>query len=193
MTRRRRDLEHSATLAGHPAGAAPVNQPTRPRLLVLASTVPAVAGDATPGFVEDLARALADRYDVTVLAPRVPTSPSRRDFPGGRVLRFAYLPRRWERVADGAILENLRSSPSLWLQVPALVAAEAVMTWRAVHRCRPAVVHAHWLVPQGVVAAVVAPTTPLVVTAHGADVYGLPGAVGARSASLRGASAARAG
>jgi glycosyltransferase involved in cell wall biosynthesis len=146
--------------------------------LVLASTVPAVAGDATPGFVEDLARGLADRYDVTVLAPRVPASPASRDFPGGRVVRFAYLPRRWERVADGAILENLRSSPALWLQVPALVAAEAVATWRAVHRYRPAVLHAHWLVPQGVVAAVVAPTTPLVVTAHGADVYGLPGAVG---------------
>jgi glycosyltransferase involved in cell wall biosynthesis len=144
-------------------------------LLVLASTVPATPGDGSPGFVEDLARELGDGFDVTVLAPRVPGSPPERTFPGGRVVRFGYLPRHWERLADGAILENLRARPWLWPQVPALVLAESVAVWRQVRRRRPACVHAHWLVPQGLVAALVVGGAPVVVTVHGADVHALAG------------------
>ena len=46
----------------------------RRRLLVLASTYPARAGDGTPAFVRDLAAAESSRYETTVLVPSVPGS-----------------------------------------------------------------------------------------------------------------------
>jgi glycosyltransferase involved in cell wall biosynthesis len=171
VTRRGADGEHAARVATGQEG----DRPPRPPLLVLASTVPATAGDGTPGFVEDLARALGDRYDVTVLAPRVDPAPAERTFPGGRVVRFGYLPRPWERLADGAILENLRARRWLWVQVPVLVLAETVAAWRELRRRQPTCVHAHWLLPQGLVAVLVAGRVPVVVTVHGADVYALTG------------------
>ena len=46
----------------------------------------------------------------------------------------------------------------------------ALRTIAAARRFRPDVVYAHFLVPTGLVAALAAPRTPLVVTAHGQDV-----------------------
>ena len=145
----------------------------RPRLLVLASTFPAGLDSATPGFVRDLAGVEATVFDTTVLVPSV-ASGARRERSGSfDVWRFRYFPRRWEDLADGAILENLRARRSRWLQVPALLGAEAVALARAVRRLRPDVLHVHWLIPQGIVAIVAARKVPLVVTTLGGDVYSL--------------------
>lgn len=92
------------------------------------------------------------------------------------VRRFRYFPGRWEDLAHGAILENLRARPSRWWQVLPFVAAEAVALRRAVRHARPDVIHAHWIIPQGLVASVVAPRTPRVVTTLGGDLYALDSA-----------------
>ena len=145
----------------------------RPRLVVLASTFPAVSGDSTPAFVRDLAAAEATEFDTLVLVPRVPGArPHER---AGRlaVRRFRYFPRRWEDLAEGAILENLRRRPSRWLQVLPFVVAEAWALRRAVRRHRPDVLHVHWLLPQGVAALIAGREVPWILTTHGGDVYGL--------------------
>ncbi|MCM3661045.1 glycosyltransferase family 4 protein [Georgenia satyanarayanai] len=147
----------------------------RPRLLVLASTFPGRPGDGTPEFVSDLARREAEHFDTLVLVPSVSGSaPRERD---GRmaVRRFRYFPRRWETLADGAIIENLRQRPARWLQVVPFIVAEALTTLWAVRRLRPDVVHAHWIVPQGLVATVCAPRTPRLITTLGGDLYALDG------------------
>src|SRR5450759_3081845 len=97
-----------------------------PKLLVVASTYPARIGDGTPQFVRDLATVEALTYQTTVLVPSVPDSISREVDGGLRVRRFRYFPRRWEDLADGAILENLRSSRSRWAQVLPLFLAEVL-------------------------------------------------------------------
>lgn len=149
----------------------------RPKLLVLASTYPRRPGDGTPAFVRDLALAEAARYDTTVLVPAVPgASLSEADGALG-VRRFRYFPRRWEDLADGAILENLRARPVRWLQVVPFMLAETFAVWRAVRRQRPDVIHVHWLVPQGLAALIAAPRTPKLVTTLGGDLYGLRGPV----------------
>jgi glycosyltransferase involved in cell wall biosynthesis len=38
---------------------------------------------------------------------------------------------------------------------------------------RPVAIHAHWVIPQGLIAAVVAPKVPLIATTHGGDIYAL--------------------
>ena len=145
----------------------------RPRLLVLASTFPKSASDSTPAFVRDLAQQEARSYDTTVLVPAVPGAPPRERSGALDVRRFRFFPRRWEDLADGAILENVRTRRSRLLQVPPFVAAEILAVRRLVRELRPDVIHVHWLVPQGLAAIIGAPGVPKLVTTLGGDLYGL--------------------
>jgi colanic acid/amylovoran biosynthesis glycosyltransferase len=145
----------------------------RPRLLVLASTFPAAQDDGTPAFVRDLAGYQATEFDTLVLVPRVPGA-RRQEGAGSLIVeRFRYFPRRWEDLAEGAILENLRRRRSRWLQVLPFLLAEAWAVRRAVRRHRPDVLHVHWMLPQGLAALVAAGRVPRVVTTHGGDIYAL--------------------
>ncbi len=146
---------------------------SRPSLLVVASTFHARVGDGTPSFVRDLAIALSGRFDPLVLVPAVPDSAASENRDGIRVRRYRFFPRRWEDLAAGAILENVRSRKSRLLQVPFLMTAQWFAVRKAVRRERPAVVHAHWIIPQGIVARFAAPKVPLVVTTLGGDLYAL--------------------
>jgi colanic acid/amylovoran biosynthesis glycosyltransferase len=148
---------------------------TRPRLLVVASTCPVRPGDGTPSFVWDLAEQEARAFEVVLLVPRVRRAPRRERVGALEIRRFRYFPARWEDLADGAILENLRARPSRWLQVVPLLAAEWLAVRRLVRSLRPDLLHAHWLLPQGLVARWAAPAVPLLLTTHGADVYALKG------------------
>lgn len=152
----------------------------KPRLLVLASTYPARAGDGTPSFVRDLALGMTEAFDVEVLVPAVPDgAPVERD---GEltVRRFRYFWKPSEDLADGAILENLRARRSRLVQVPFLLFAEYVAVRRAVRRTRPDVIHAHWIVPQGLVARLATRGIPTVVTTLGGDLYALRSRVARR-------------
>lgn len=146
----------------------------RPRLLVLASTYPAHTGDGVPAFVEDLVEAQASDFDVTVVVPQVPGACSVEVSPKGvQVRRFRYFPEKWEDLADGAIIENLRAKPSRWLQVVPLILSETIAVARACHHDHPDAIHAHWIIPQGLVATVAAPRVPRMVTSLGGDLYAL--------------------
>jgi glycosyltransferase involved in cell wall biosynthesis len=150
----------------------------RPALLVLTSTFPKRLNDTTPPFVFELCRHLLAHFDVTVLTPAATNAPEADTLQGIEVQRFHYFwPRSLERLTDGAMLENLRRSPWLFLQAPFLVLFELVAALRLARATRPDVIHAHWFVPQGIVAVLVGRILriPVVLTAHGGDVYGLRG------------------
>ncbi|MGK9148865.1 glycosyltransferase family 4 protein [Plantibacter flavus] len=149
---------------------------SKPRLLVLASTWPAVPEDGTPSFVRDLALQEATEFDVSVLVPRVPGSLAVEQDGPLRVGRYRFFVKRWEDLADGAILENLRERRSRWLQLPFFVLGQLVATRRAVRTLRPDVIHVHWIVPQGIVARIVAPRVPKLLTSPGGDIYALDAA-----------------
>lgn len=142
-------------------------------MLVLASTFPAEVGDGTPAFVADLARVEATGFDTVVLAPKVPGGRPRETQDGVEVRRYRFFPRRWEDLADGAILENLRARPSRWLQVPTFFLAGALAVRRAVRDTAPDVVHVHWIIPQGLMALLSARGVPWLVTTLGGDLYAL--------------------
>lgn len=164
----------------------------RLRLLVLATTFPRRAGDGTPEFVLTLSAALAAAgVDVHAVVPRVPGAAEREVVEGVHVRRFAYFPRRFEGLAHGAIMANLRDQRWRAAEAPPLVAAFAAAARREARRVRPDVVHAHWLVPAGLVALGLRRTAgiPYVVTAHGADAYTLRSPATAR---LKAAAMARA-
>ncbi|RNF84551.1 glycosyltransferase family 4 protein [Lysobacter psychrotolerans] len=145
-------------------------------MLVLTSTYPRWTGDHEPGFVHELARRLTDRFDVTVLGPHAMGARPTEVLDGVQVHRYRYAPASMERlVNDGGIVTNLRRSPWRWLLVPPFLIAQAWATLRFIRKLRPDVVHAHWLLPQGLVAACVPGRPPVLVTSHGADLFAIRG------------------
>jgi glycosyltransferase involved in cell wall biosynthesis len=149
----------------------------KPRLLVSTSTLPRFEEDPEPRFVIDLARALADRFEITVLAPSFPDAAARATLFGVDVIRYRYAPfKAWEQLAyPGGIMPRLQASPLNWLLVPGLLLGQAIALRRLLRKQRFDLVHAHWTLPQGFIAATIPNSIrpPLVVTSHGGDVFTL--------------------
>ncbi|MEN0103641.1 MAG: glycosyltransferase [Curtobacterium sp.] len=145
----------------------------RPTLLVAASTFPAEPGDGTPGFVLDLATALSDEYRIVVVAPMTKGARKHQRIGDVEVRRYTYFPSRWQDLADGAIVDNLRAKRSRWVQVPFFFGAMATALGRERRRSRPDVALLHWIIPQGAVGRLVLGDLPRVVTTLGGDLYAL--------------------
>lgn len=156
------------------------------RILVLTSTFPRWAGDREPPFVFELSRRLAAAHDVLVIAPHCPGAATEERLAGNvTVRRFRYAPEPLESLAyDGGILENLRRARWRWLLVPLFLVGELIAVMRALRSYRPQVIHAHWIIPQGVIAVLAGllcrRLSPVVCTSHGADLFALRGALARR-------------
>lgn len=146
----------------------------KPKLLVLASTFPRSSGDGTPGFVLDLAAEQAKEFDVTVLTPLVPGAKRAELIGEVKVVRYRYWPFQ-QKLADGSILDNLRQNPSLWLEVPWLMLGLYWAIDRQLRHNKPALIHAHWIIPQGLMSTLLTKKIPILITAHGGDIYALNG------------------
>ncbi|WP_343064702.1 glycosyltransferase [Marilutibacter spongiae] len=130
--------------------------------------------------MHELAKRLVDAFEVTVLCPHARGAAARECMDGVQVIRYRYAPERLEvLVNDGGIVNNLRRRPWTALLVPAFVLCQAVALAALVRRWRPEVIHAHWLVPQGFLAAALrgwgGTSIPYLVTSHGADLFALRG------------------
>lgn len=159
-----------------------VQKDERPRLLVLASTYPRWQGDPEPGFVHELSRRLTDDFQVTVLCPHAEGAQSREIMDGIEVVRYRYAPQKFETLVNGGgVVTNLHNARWKWLLVPSFVISQAWMTWVICRRDSVEVIHAHWLIPQGLIAALIFTffkrPVPFVVTSHGADLFALNGKV----------------
>ncbi|MBD9469961.1 glycosyltransferase [Pseudoxanthomonas sp. PXM01] len=149
-----------------------------PTLLVMTSTYPRWRGDPEPGFVHELSRRLTDRFQVVVLGPHAPGALPREVLDGVEVIRYRYAPEALETlVNDGGIVANLRGSPWKLLLVPGFLLSMAWSFFRLLRRRKIDVVHAHWLIPQGFIAAMLTliggRKPPFVVTSHGADLFAM--------------------
>ena len=155
-----------------------MSEPTLPTVLVLASTYPRWRNDPEPGFVHELCRRLADRFHVIALVPDAPGADPDGALDGVEVVRFRYAPRRWQTLVNhGGIVTNLRRFPWKWLLVPGFVLGQYLAARRLMQRRKVDVVHAHWLIPQGLIARRLKSGTavPYLVTSHGGDLFGLRG------------------
>ncbi len=153
----------------------------RKRLLVLTSTFPRWAGDNQPPFVFELCRRLADHYEIFVLAPHARGAQKRETLDGLHVERFRYCVGRAEALAyGGGILTNLKRNPFAYALVPLFFLAQLISAVRIVRRERIELIHAHWLIPQGIIGGLIRaflrPSPLLLCTSHGSDLHGLRGA-----------------
>nr|WP_233171579.1 glycosyltransferase [Dyella sp. ASV21] len=145
-------------------------------MLVLASTYPRWQGDHEPGFVHELCRRLVQRFDVIVLTSHARGAAAEETMDGVRVVRYRYAPAFLETmVYGGGIASNLQRSPWKYLLVPGFLLAQYLRTRALVRSQRVDLIHAHWLIPQGIIAARIAGKNriPFVVTSHGGDLFGL--------------------
>ena len=141
------------------------------RLLVTASTFPRWAEDSEPRFVYDLCCALSQEFDVTALVPASPGAAEQEELGPVHVERYHYFPiHRYETLCSpGAIVPRIKEKKSRALLVPFLFASLWWNLWRRRHQFDA--VHAHWLIPQGIVQSFV--PMPYLVTGHGSDLSSL--------------------
>lgn len=128
--------------------------------------------------MHELAKRMCSSLRVVVITPSACGAREREILDGVEIIRFRYAPRRFETlVHDGGIVANLRRSPWKWLLLPTFFLAQLGAALKVVKRYDVDVMHAHWLVPQGLVAMLVVlslrKSLPFVVTSHGGDLYSL--------------------
>lgn len=148
----------------------------KPRLLVVTSTFPRWLDDTDPPFVSELSRRLTNTFDVTVHTPHYPGSLRNEQMGGMHIHRFRYFLAPFERLAGGqGIVPKIRRNKLYSLLLPFFLFAQFFSLILLVGKIRPDVIHAHWLIPQGYWAVVVKKLfrVPVVITAHGADVFSL--------------------
>jgi glycosyltransferase involved in cell wall biosynthesis len=148
-------------------------------LLFLTQTYPRFPGDTSGPFIRDLALGLVRGGDrVTVLTPHsTGLAPAWDDcgIDGGiEVVTFRYAPERHEVLGYGRSLEADEKVKGGAARVAPLYALGAYRALRRLRRRRFDLVQAHWIVPNGLVAAAVfgGPRgTPLAIGLHGSDVF----------------------
>mgnify|MGYP001812435515 CR=1 FL=1 len=156
--------------------------PALKNILVLTSTFPRWKDDVEPPFVHQLCRRLSKTFSVHVLAPHASGAAVEDQMEGIRVTRYRYFFSRWENLAfHGGILANLKQKPMRYALVPFFIMAQLVVLIRLLKSFQFDCIHAHWLIPQGLIAITaclfIKSAPPVIVTSHGGDLFGLKGFV----------------
>jgi glycosyltransferase involved in cell wall biosynthesis len=114
---------------------------------------------------------------VEILAPHDPGCKHNETWGGIRIHRFPYFfPLQYQRLCYGSgILKNIRGNPLAAVQLPLLMLAEIAHAAVRTRIARADLIHAHWSLPQGMVALLIRKTmgVPYILTLHGSDIFGL--------------------
>lgn len=145
-------------------------------ILALTHTYPRHPGDTNGPFVEFLMEELAVRgHDVRVITAWDAELAADRSGKRVTLLTYRYAPfDGWHRLGySRTIRADVELKKGLLLLAPLMILAGTWRLWREVRRQRPDVLHAHWFLPSGCMAGLVAWLTgvPLVTTLHGSDVF----------------------
>ncbi len=153
----------------------------RQKVLLVTSCYPRNEQDNSGIFLRYLARYLAKKgLEIHILSPADAKLETTLFDQKVKVHRFRYLPRRMQRLAYGSgILPNLRGNRWLILQLPFFAVGQLVALLYWCRKLHPQVIHAHWLLPQGLIAVAVGKlfAIPIITTAHGGDAFALQGGI----------------
>ena len=159
-------------------------QSGRPHTVVMvSSSYPRFPGDLTGTFVEPIAHGVAARgHTVHMVVPWHPLveRPAREGNVHFHFYRYAPAPKLNVFGYAGALRADVSIRWAAYAVTPFALAAACRMTRRVVARSQATVVHAHWVIPSGAVAAASTRAAPLVVSLHGSDVF-----VAERHAAIR--------
>ena len=147
-------------------------------LLVLTSTYPRWQNDIEPNFIESLCLQLTDEYEVHVLAPHYQGAKCYEQSRGIHVHRFKYFFGSYQRLTyNGGILANLQQNKLNYLLIPLFFLFQSLALYRILRRLEVKVLHAHWVIPQGLIAVLLRllcrKQYKILLTSHGGDLFSL--------------------
>lgn len=140
---------------------------------MVATSYPRFPGDTVGTFMEPIARGVAARgHEVHMVIPWHPRLARGRVEHGVHFHPYRYAPSRLCVFGyAGALREDVRLRGSAFAVAPLALAAGWRKARRVARLFGATVVHGHWVVPGGAIAAAACPRLPLVVSLHGSDVY----------------------
>jgi glycosyltransferase involved in cell wall biosynthesis len=146
----------------------------RHAVVMIATSYPRFPGDGVGSFMEPIARGVAALgHDVHLVAPWHPAITRKPVEDGVHFHFFKYAPTTSLSVFGYAA--GLRADTALksaaWAVAPLAVVAGARLARRVAAEINATVIHAHWIVPGGVLGALARGRRPFVVSAHGSDVF----------------------
>lgn len=146
-----------------------------PHVVVMVTTsYPRFPGDFVGTFMEPIATGVAALgHEVHVVAPWHPRIARPRVDRGVHFHFFHYAPIEALNVFGYAagLRADERLRAAAWAAAPLAMAAGWFKALRVAQKRRATIMHAHWVVPGGVLAAAARPSLPLVVSLHGSDVF----------------------
>jgi len=150
------------------------------KILVLTSTYSRCRDDTEPKFVDNLCQNLSRDNVIHVIAPHAKGIPTEEILDGVQVFRFRYCFESWQTLAyNGGILPNIKQNRLRLLLVPLFIVSQLMLAIRLVRKNRYDIIHAHWIIPQGLVALLARQfdrhRPAVVLTSHGGDLFALRG------------------
>ena len=143
-------------------------------VVMVTTSYPRFPGDSVGTFMEPIAKSVAARgHEVHIVAPWHPLVTRSGTEDGVTFHFYKYAPVESLNVFGYAAA--MRADVSLRGAAYAAAPLALVAGWRMARHVarshRATIMHGHWVVPGGVLAAAACPALPLVVSLHGSDVY----------------------
>lgn len=141
---------------------------------MVATSYPRFPGDTIGTFMEPIARGVAARgHEVHMVIPWHPRLAREHVEDGVRFHPFRYAPARSLCVFGyaGALRADVSLRLSAYAVAPLALAAGWLKARNIARVFGATVIHAHWVIPGGAIAAAACPRLPMVVSLHGSDVY----------------------
>ena len=143
-------------------------------VVMVATSYPRFPGDTIGTFMEPIARGVAARgHEVHMVIPWHPRLARGPVEHGVRFHPFRYAPS--DHLCVFGYAGALKADVSLRLSAYAVAPLALAAAWRKARQVARAVgatvVHGHWVIPGGAIAAFACPWLPMVVSLHGSDAY----------------------
>lgn len=153
------------------------------KVLVLTSSYPKFKGDINGNFVYELAKRLKNDFDIHVLAPAFKNSLLYEEDDGIKIHRHKQFPVNGVELAYGTdILAKIKKNKLFILVVPFYLLMQFIALARVVKKEKIELIHAHWIIPQGVIAVLYKllfnRKIKILATIHGADINSFNNSLG---------------
>jgi phosphatidyl-myo-inositol dimannoside synthase len=143
-------------------------------VVMVTTSYPRFPGDAVGTFMEPIARHVAARgHEVHIVAPWHPRITRGKSEDGVFFHFFKYAPVPALNVFGYAagLRADVQLKGAAWVAAPLAMTAGWFKAMRVAQKRRATIMHGHWVVPGGVIAAAARPSLPLVISLHGSDVF----------------------
>jgi glycosyltransferase involved in cell wall biosynthesis len=143
-------------------------------VVMVTSSYPRFPGDGVGSFMEPIAKGVAARgHEVHLVAPWHPAIDRPAEEDGVRFHFFKYAPANGLNVFgySGGLRADTSLRGAAWAVAPLAFGLGLIAARRVALRHHATVMHGHWVIPSGFLAAYARPSLPLVVSVHGSDVF----------------------